>query len=221
MCGRYSLFDDLAVLQETFHFKYDGEILPRYNIAPSQQILAITLEDEKRTGKQFRWGLIPPWSKDMKIGYKMINARSETAHEKASFKKPLQSKRCLIPCSGYYEWKHEGTKKQPYHFFMKNHEPFVFAGLYDRWQSEEAVIYSCTILTCEPNTIAEKVHDRMPVILSDEDQDKWLSHDTDLSSLKDLMSPYSADQMDMMAVSTLINSPKNETAEVLSPLNSK
>ncbi|MCD7035829.1 SOS response-associated peptidase [Metabacillus sp. GX 13764] len=221
MCGRYSLFEDLNVLEEMFEFEYEGEIVPRYNIAPSQKILAIIGESGKRKGREFRWGLIPPWSKDIKIGYKMINARSETIAEKPSFKKPFESKRCLIPCTGYYEWKKEESGKQPYFFYLSSKEPFAFAGLYDVWKNKEETIVSCTILTCSANEKAQDVHDRMPVILKKKDQEAWLSSKSAPADLQELFKPYPSKEMDKAAVSQLVNSPKNETAEILAPLNSK
>ncbi|MTH55620.1 SOS response-associated peptidase [Bacillus mangrovi] len=221
MCGRFSLDVELGTLQEAFQFEFSGELQPRYNIAPSQNVLAITADGGRRTGNLFRWGLVPPWSKDLKIGYKMINARSETAAEKPSFKRPFQSKRCLIPASGYFEWKREGKEKRPFRFIMKDEEPFVLAGLYEKWEQEEEAVYTCTILTTSPNSLQGAIHDRMPVILNEEGMEAWLDKESRMDELKSLCRPFPAREMRMYEVSQKVNSAKNETAEILSPLNSQ
>lgn len=219
MCGRFSLAEDIHRLQMQFQFEYEGEYFPRYNIAPSQNILTVIQGNEGRIGKQLRWGLIPFWAKDEKIGYKLINARAETLDEKASFKHPLKKRRCLILADGFYEWKKDVKTKQPYRFVLKNREPFAFAGLWDRWEKGNEVIYSCTIITTRPNELAEKVHDRMPVILTRENQNAWLDRTIeDTEYLKSLLVPYDAEEMEAYEVSTLINSPKNETKEVIAPV---
>jgi len=133
MCGRFSLATDISVLQEQFNFEFNDEVTinPRFNVAPSQQILTIGSNGGKRIGITMKWGLVPSWSKDSKIGYKMINARAEGIDQKPSFKTPFKRKRCLIVCDGFYEWKKEGENKQPFRFVMEDGRPFAFAGLWD------------------------------------------------------------------------------------------
>ncbi|WP_409296713.1 SOS response-associated peptidase [Peribacillus sp. SCS-26] len=221
MCGRYTLTEGLQQLQAKFEFDFPEELIPHYNIAPSQNILAVTAEGSARRGNLMRWGLIPFWAKDAKIGYKMINARSEGIDTKPSFKGPFRHKRCLILADGFYEWKREGKEKQPYRFIMKDEAPFAFAGLYDDWNKGENPVRSCTIITTEANSMTRDVHDRMPVILPPESYSDWLDPELhDAAVLKSLLVPYPADKMDKYQVSTLVNSPKNNTPDLLSPLNS-
>ncbi|MBT2707206.1 SOS response-associated peptidase [Pseudomonas sp. ISL-84] len=222
MCGRFTLTETINKLQMTFEFEYSGgEIVPRYNIAPSQNILTIIGSGEQRIGKQMKWGLVPFWAKDEKIGYKMINARAEGIDSKPSFKKPFKSKRCLIPADGFYEWKKTEEGKQPYRFIIKNEEPFAFAGVWDMWDKGDNPLMSCTIITTVPNEVTEEVHDRMPVILKESDFEDWLNPNfDDTEYLKSLLVPYPAEKMDKYPVSSKVNSPKNEMAELISPLNS-
>lgn len=128
MCGRFSLTVGIEQLQSLFRFVYAGDITPRFNIAPNQEVLTVFEAEGKRIGKMMKWGLVPSWANDPKIGWKMINARAETVDEKASFRRALKRRRCLILADGFYEWKKEGTKKIPYRFTLQNGEPFAFAG---------------------------------------------------------------------------------------------
>jgi putative SOS response-associated peptidase YedK len=215
MCGRFSLSTGLTTLKEKFQFNFTDETKPRYNIAPSQSILTVVQNDNDRVGKQMRWGLIPFWAKDIKIGYKMINARAETIDEKPAYKHPFQKQRCLILADGFYEWKKQGKEKQPYRFKLKNGEPFAFAGLWDRWET----LYSCTIITTKPNNLTKEVHDRMPVILPKDTYDLWLNPNmTETDYLKSLLVPYPEEEMVAYPVSTLVNSPKNDIPSVMEPI---
>ncbi|WLR42121.1 SOS response-associated peptidase [Bacillus carboniphilus] len=219
MCGRFSLATDMELLHELFEIEMNEALTPRYNIAPSQPVLSIINSQDGYRAGFLRWGLIPPWSKDEKIGYKMINARSETLDERKSFKKPLQSKRCLILADGFYEWKKEGSVKTPYRFIMKNQRPFAFAGLYEKWQNGSETIFNCTIITTEPNDLTKKVHDRSPVILTKEEQSSWLDrNEQDLKKLKQLLKPYPATEMEMYQVSSFVNSPKNDNKTCIEPV---
>ncbi|MFC3883587.1 SOS response-associated peptidase [Bacillus songklensis] len=221
MCGRFSLIVDLPTLQHTFNFEMNEELSPRYNIAPGQNILTVLSRGEKRAGIPMRWGLVPFWADDPKIGYKMINARAETVDEKASFKMPFQRQRCLILADGFYEWKKEGKEKQPYRFHLRNGKPFAFAGLWSKWTKQGEPLYTCTIITTKPNEVTREVHERMPVILPDDTYNMWLNLEvSDTEFLKSLLLPYPAEEMEVYPVSTLVNSPKNDMAEILSPLNS-
>ncbi|MGA5691375.1 SOS response-associated peptidase [Cytobacillus pseudoceanisediminis] len=222
MCGRFSLAEDISVLQQYFDFEISEEISPRFNIAPSQRILTVISDGQDRRAGTMKWGLVPSWAKDEKIGYKMINARAEGIDEKPSFKHAFRRRRCLIISDGFYEWKkHEDGNKQPYRFIMKDKRPFAFAGLWETWKKGKQPLHTCTIITTTPNEVTEDVHDRMPVILHQDSYDLWMNpKNDDTEHLKSLLVPYPADEMDLYPVSTLVNSPKNDLAEILAPLNS-
>ena len=221
MCGRFTLTETIAKLQLLFEFEYaEGEVLPRYNIAPSQNILTVIGNGNQRIGRQMKWGLVPFWAKDEKIGYKMINARAEGIDSKPSFKAPFKSRRCLILADGFYEWMKTDEGKQPYRFIMKDEKPFAFAGIWDTWHKGDNSLTSCTIITTGPNEVTGDVHDRMPVILMESDFEDWLNpRFNDTEYLKSLLEPYPAEKMDKYPVSSKVNSPKNELAELISPLN--
>lgn len=223
MCGRFSLQTDFNVLQELFEFELieDEEVNPRYNIAPGQQILAIVQDGNRRVGRFFKWGLVPFFAKDPKIGYRMINARSETIDEKASFKHAFKNRRALIVADGFYEWKKEGKKKKPYRFILRDGKPFVMAGLWEKASIENEPLLTCTILTGKPNGLVKDIHDRMPVIANDF-SNEWLDTSlTDTNYLKSLFLPYPEAQMEKYEVSSLVNSPKNDDSSLIAPLNSK
>ncbi|HEY4554699.1 MAG TPA: SOS response-associated peptidase [Bacillaceae bacterium] len=221
MCGRYSLFPDRAELAERFDLVNMEEFdwMERYNIAPSQNVLAIIRGEEGRRAGLLKWGLVPVWAKDPKIGYKMINARAETVDQKPSFKRLLKRRRCLIPADGFYEWKKEKKEKHPFRFQLKTKEPFAFAGLWDKWVQNGTALYTCTIITTEANELVRDVHDRMPVILEPGSEQIWLDRTMeDEAYLKSLLIPFEAGKMETYPVSPLVNSPKNDTKEILNSL---
>ncbi|TYO74083.1 SOS response-associated peptidase [Rossellomorea marisflavi] len=221
MCGRFSLIESVHELQQQFEFDLSADLQPRFNIAPSQEVFSIISDGKKRRGGMLRWGLVPHWAKEAKIGYKMINARAEGINEKPSFREPFRKKRCLIIADGFYEWKKVDDRKQPYRFVMKDGKPFAFAGLWETWRKGDAPLHTCTIITTTPNALTEDVHDRMPVILKRTDYARWLDPSNQaVDELKSLLVPYPAEEMELYAVSELVNSPKNDVADVLSPLNS-
>ncbi|CAD5984636.1 Putative SOS response-associated peptidase yoqW [Planktothrix tepida] len=177
MCGRFSLVCSKTAIAQTFNVSSVPDFIPQYNIAPAQTIATIRqdLEQQERQFQLMHWGLIPHWAKDEKIGYKLINARVETVTEKPAFRQAIRSQRCLILADGFYEWQHQGKTKQPYYFQLENHQPFGFAGLWERWNNpngEENV--SCTILTQAANETVRLVHERMPIILSPTVYSQWL-----------------------------------------------
>lgn len=221
MCGRFVLFSLGKLLAERFELKDEPEIEPRYNIAPSQDIAVIRPDESgDRRLVKLRWGLIPFWAKDKNIGYKMINARSESVAEKPAFRAAFKHRRCLIPADGFYEWRKREKDKQPFLFRIKDEHPFAFAGLWEHWESEEeGTIESCTILTTEANELLYKVHDRMPVILDPGDYARWL----DTSKVKGndatkLLKPFDAAEMIAYPVDTRVNSPKNDTESCVEPI---
>ena len=222
MCGRFTLTVNPADLQDTFSdFNFPAKFAPRFNIAPSQPVLAIP-NDEKYTADFFVWGLIPMWAKDPEIGNRLINARGETLAEKPSFRGSYRHKRCLILSDGFYEWKTFGSRKTktPYYIHMQNRKPFAIAGLWDHWESPDgSSIKTCTIITTTPNELMESIHDRMPVILHPRDYAKWLNPAPQTpESLQPLIKPFPADAMTAHPVSTLVNKVTNDTPELVVPV---
>ncbi len=221
MCGRFTLTVDPAELKEQFQSaSFPEKFAPRYNIAPSQAVLAIP-NDGRNAADFLLWGLIPSWAKDPAIGNRMINARGETLAEKPSYRGVYKYKRCLIPADGFYEWKSQpGTKtKIPYFIHLKRAKPFAFAGLWDEWRAADgSSIRTCTIITTSPNPLMATIHDRMPVILQPRDYGEWLDPAPRTpDSLQHLIAAFPADLMEAYPVSALVNSPSNDRAECLQP----
>ena len=218
MCGRYSI---IKAEQELAYYYGEGNWPsyrgPSYNVAPSQNVPVMTAD-----GPQImRFGLVPRWAKSMSVGYTMINAVSETIFEKATYKKPIISKRCLVPASGYYEWKKLGSKEtQPYYFYLPDRELFSFGGIYtERFDSEGQVMRSFAIITTKPNELGEEVHDRMPLILSKEEEALWLDPDLiDQERIMGLMDTYPASEMATYPVSKDVGSVKNNEHRLIEKL---
>ncbi|WP_372869782.1 SOS response-associated peptidase [Planomicrobium okeanokoites] len=221
MCGRFALYADYKVILERFSIEQasfdENEYEPSYNIAPSQLIAAVVSDGNKNRLGKLKWGLIPPWAKDAKIGYKMINARAETAAEKPSFRNAFKKKRCLIIADSFYEWRKDEEGKTPMLIKMKSEEPFAFAGLWESWESPEGEpIHSCSILTTKPNGVMASIHDRMPVILSKEAEKIWLDPNVqDIEMLESVLKPYEDGEMEAYQVSEEVNSPKNNKADLI------
>ena len=216
MCGRYSFAMEDSLILERFGIRVRTAIYKaRYNCAPSQK-LAVIANDAPDTLDFYRWGLVPSWAKELSIGNKLINARAETITEKPSFRNPFRGKRCLVPATGFYEWQ-RSTDKTPYYIGLKSREPFCFAGLWDQWVSPDGeIIRSFTIITTAPNELMAAIHDRMPVILHRDDEQRWLNPKAD-PSLAELLKPFPAGLMEAWPVSKLVNSPANDTAVVMAP----
>jgi putative SOS response-associated peptidase YedK len=219
MCGRYTLKTPVEELAEEFGFEASSvELPPNYNVAPTQEVAAVLEEDGKRRLELLRWGLIPSWADDPSIGSRMINARSETAPEKPSFRRAFRERRCLIPADGFYEWQRTNGAKQPYYIRMKEGRPFAFAGLWESWKDDGGPeIRSCTILTTKPNALAAEIHDRMPVILPAGSYDAWLDPETGRDELYGLLAPYPEDEMEAYPVSRFVNSPQNNDPRCIEP----
>lgn len=227
MCGRFYL--DVPKDEFLAHYQLaDSSILPprRYNIAPSQDILAVrALEGGERTVSLLHWGLIPSWSKDEKPHYSMINARAETVDSKPAYRSAFKQRRCLIPASGFYEWQPHGKFKQPYAITMKEQKDghatlFSLAGLWEHWESEEGkLIESCSIVVTDANDVLKPIHERMPVILDQEHYNLWLdpeNHDT--RQLKELLKPYPASAIKAYPVSRRMNDPTHDEADCIKPV---
>lgn len=217
MCGRFAQRTNPKRLAKEFKVAEVPDVEARYNIAPTQDILSIRCAEDDREAVFLKWGLVPSWAKDVSIGAKLINARSETVTEKPSFREAFKKRRCIIPADGFYEWQRSRGKKQPYFFRMQNEHPFGFAGLWEKWKAIDGqVLETCTILTTEANEVLIPVHDRMPVILHSEDYELWLDEDVRKRELlKDLLRPYPAEEMISHPVSSAINSPKNQGATLI------
>ena len=220
MCGRYTLsqpgdlLKDLGVPEDE-----QVEILPNYNVAPTQEVPIVRAD--AKGGRHLaivRWGLIPFWAKDEKIGNQMINARCETVAEKPAYKNAFKKRRCVLLADGFFEWQKQGSGKQPFHFFLEGHQPFVFAGLWERWSKGPEPIESCTIITTGANDTVKDVHDRMPVILGPEARELWLDESVeDAELLGSILRPYPG-KMDRTPVSRAVNSPRNNGPEILRPM---
>jgi len=217
MCGRFAQRSDPKRLAKEFKVEEVPQVEARYNIAPTQEILAVRESPDGREMTFFKWGLVPSWAKDVSMGARLINARSETIEEKPSFRDAFKKRRCIIPADGFYEWQRNGGKKQPFFFRMRDEHPFGFAGLWERWEGEGGqAINSCTILTTEANEVLRPVHDRMPVILHPGDYPLWLNGDErERVLLGELLRPYPAEEMIGYPVSMLVNSPSNKGSGLL------
>lgn len=229
MCGRFTLTVDTAELQDAFAgVEIPGQIVPRYNIAPSQPVLVIP-NDGRQRADFFTWGLIPAWVKPSPTGSAptpsismgMINARAETLAEKPSFRGPYRYKRCLIPANGFYEWTADpgARTKTPYYIYLKNRQPFAFAGLWDEWLGPDgSQIKSCVIITTAPNTFVSRLHDRMPVILKPEQYARWLApQPCQPGELQDLLRPYPAEEMSAHPVSRMVNQARLDSPQMIEP----
>ncbi|WP_407270829.1 SOS response-associated peptidase [Radiobacillus sp. PE A8.2] len=219
MCGRFTLHaEDLEILKE-----YDLTEMPnydqRYNIAPGQKVLAIIHDGKQKRAGYLTWGLVPAWSKDLKIGFKMINARSETAHQKPSFKRLMSQKRCLIVADSFYEWERLDKGKQAKRIALKNRHLFAFAGLWDKWEHEGEELYTCTVLTRAANTFMQPIHDRMPVILPKEKENEWIEPlKRDPNEVYQFIQGLDIDPLEAYDVSDYVNSSKNEGQACIAPL---
>ncbi len=213
MCGRYTLSTPVGRLTEEFHISGPlPDLSPSYNVAPNGEVAAMVAGGGgERRLELLRWGLIPAWADDPAIGSRMINARSETAAEKPSFRRAFKERRCLIPADGFYEWQKTNGGKQPYHLRMRDGRPFAFAGLWESWKGDgEGEIRSCTILTTEANDLVGEVHARMPVILPPETHDLWLDPAVrEAEQLLSLLVPYPTEDMEAYPVSRRVNNPSN------------
>ncbi len=222
MCGRFTLNLDLHELREAFpDYAVPEDFIPRYNIAPTQPV-AVIPNDGRSSARFFRWGLIPPWASDPKIGNRLINARAESVAEKPAFRAAYKRRRCLILADGFYEWQTVagGKSKTPMYIRLKSGGPFAFAGLWETWRSPNGQsIPSCAIITTEPNSLLKSIHNRMPVILEANDYDQWLdSEEQNPERLGKLLRPYPASLMSAYAVSTAVNNPSFESPDCIRPV---
>jgi putative SOS response-associated peptidase YedK len=220
MCGRFTLATPGQTIAEAFELAAAPELEPRYNIAPTQPVAVVRVGEGRRELSLMHWGLIPSWAKEAGIGARMINARGETVAEKPAFRGPFRSRRCLVIADGFFEWKREGERKQPYYITMRDRRPFAFAGLWDRWAATGAPpVESCTIVTTAPNEVLAPIHDRMPVILPPASHAAWLDPAVRESErLQPLLQPFDASAMLAYPVSPRVNNPRNDDRDLIAPL---
>lgn len=219
MCGRYTITVTIEELMMRY-FIDDSTIdyyAPKFNAAPMQYIPAVIHNGKHNKLGVLRWGLVPSWAKDDKIGSKMINARAESLLEKASFKNLVGSRRCIIPADGFYEWKQHNSRKQPMRITMQDGKLFSLAGLYEIWADAEGnKLSTCTIITTEPNTLMADIHDRMPVIVTPEAETEWLDRSNhDVPSLMKLLLPYDSRQMRAYPVPAEVGNVRNDYEELI------
>ena len=222
MCGRFTLRAELARIAEWFEVADvpRWRWRPRYNIAPTQPVVACRLgADGRRQLVQLRWGLIPAWAADPAFGARCINARAETVHQKPAFRSAFTRRRCLVPADGFFEWRTEGKVKQPYWCGMADDGLFAIAAIWERWQKDGAEpIESVALLTTEANDTVRPIHKRMPVILPRRTYAAWLDPATDRTSLRALLGPFPSRAMKCYAVSRIVNRPAEDGPQCVEPL---
>src|SRR5216684_5286229 len=225
MCGRFIIYSPADSITKWFATRNaTPNARPSYNVAPTQDILAVRFNSEtkQRTLDPLRWGLVPYWAKDVKIGATMINAKAETVLEKPAFREAFKSRRCLIPADGFYEWaKLDAKTKQPYAIVMKDRSLFGFAGLWERWKDKASgeVVRSFTIITTTSNEVCAPIHDRMPVIVDPANYGKWLGEEpTDPMRLLMILKPSPAEQMERYGVGAAVGNVKNDEPGPLVPI---
>jgi putative SOS response-associated peptidase YedK len=223
MCGRFTITVDLEVLRKYLVDEFDIKelktefSLPRYNVAPGQDIITVINDGIKNRVGYLKWGFIPNFAKDEKIGYQMINAKAETLKEKPSFRKSFEMKRCVILADSYYEWKKDGNKKVPMRILLNDEKLFLIAGLYSTFvKADGTKLHTCTIITTSSNELTHQIHERMPVILSSHEKDHWLNPKvSDLDLLSNLLKPYPSYMMKAYPVSTVVNNASNDVFDCI------
>jgi putative SOS response-associated peptidase YedK len=216
MCGRFQLklaeewLGDLGLEMP--------ELPPRYNVAPSQDVLAVRAEGGRREAALLKWGLVPYWAEDPAVGNRLINARSESVARKPAFRDPFRKQRCLVPADGFYEWRRVGRARDPFLLKMRDGRTFAFAGVWDRWKGKDARLESCAVLTTAANELVTPIHDRMPVILDRDAYDLWLDPDAREDDLHALLKPFPAERMAAVPVSPRVNRPDVDDPECERPL---
>ncbi|WP_305907246.1 SOS response-associated peptidase [Methylomarinum sp. Ch1-1] len=211
MCGRFNLLAEPEGLIENFQLRRLSRYQRRYNIAPGQKILTVVaLQDGSLKGVNLIWGLIPRWAKERKIGSRLINARAETVDEKPAFREAYRQRRCLIPASGFYEWQKTDQGKQAYHLCKSDQRLFAFAGLWESWQQGSETLYSCTIVTTAANALMQPVHQRMPVVIAEQNYRSWLAPQASSGELRCLLGSDGYQDFTVSPVSDWVNNPRHD-----------
>lgn len=219
MCGRFALHHATAEVAEYFGVEQVSfELEPRYNIAPTQPV-AVVRQRGERSLDACKWGLVPSWAKDPKIGNRMINARVETLAEKPSYRNALKRRRCLIPASGFYEWRQEGKERIPTYVHAPDNSVLALAGLWEEWRSPDgSLMLSCTIITTEANAFMAAIHTRMPIILAPVAREHWLDPEQqELESLLALLQPLPEDGLTAHAVGRQVNAASFDEPSCIQP----
>jgi putative SOS response-associated peptidase YedK len=222
MCGRYTLAStNPAQLRARFPLGESVEIAQRFNVAPGDPVLSVVMREGGPTGALLRWGLVPSWADDPKVGFRMINARAETVAEKPAYRGPFQRGRCLIVADGFYEWQRDGGARQPFHITRGGGEPFAFAGLRTAWRDpsdpDGELLRSCTIVTTAANPVIAHIHPRMPVILDPADEEEWLDPGTPPPRLHAMLRALPDEQTHARPVSKAVNDARYDGPECLAP----
>ena len=206
-------------LQEFYDALLEGDIVPRYNIAPASQVLALRDTPEGRVGSFMRWGLVPSWAKDLSSLPMLHNARGETVAEKPMFRTALRKRRCIVPASGFYEWKADNGSRVPHYIHRRDDELFGFAGLWEEWESPDgSPLRTCTIITVAPNELMAPIHNRMPAILRKADEDAWLNpEEKDTDTIIAMLKSYPSEEMEAYLVSRHVNTPQHDDASCIEP----
>jgi putative SOS response-associated peptidase YedK len=218
MCGRFSLKTTPDTLERIFGHAAPPGYRPRYNVAPTQEVLAIVASQAPERLAMLRWGLIPFWAKDPSIGNKLINARCESIQEKPAYRNAFRERRCVVLADGFYEWQRQADGKHPMWIRPPGGEPFAIAGLWERWGRGDEWIVSCTILTTGANPFMQPIHDRMPVILGEVARRAWLSEGAEETDLFGLLAEAQDVELRSHEVSTLVNNPANDLPECVDPV---
>lgn len=220
MCGRFIQCTSGEALAKRFHLPITPDLTPRYNVAPSQSVGVIRVTHAgHREFVALRWGLVPAWSPEPRTAYSTFNARAETVADKPTYRQAFRRRRCLIPADGFYEWRRVGKRKQPYCIAPTDGEPFAFAGLWERWEQDETVVESCTIVVTTANATIAPLHDRMPVILARADEARWLDPAlTDPAILQPLLMPRAPERVRVWLVGTAVNRPDTDGPDLMVPL---
>lgn len=215
MCGRFTLTRPAREVADHFGLADAPPLSPRYNVAPTQQVFAVRGGPAGAAGVMLRWGLLPPWAKDLRDGVRMLNARAETVADKPAFRAAFRRRRCLIAADGCYEWESVGGKKRPVHFRLRDGGVFALAGLWEAWQGPAGPVESCAVLTTRANELVAAVHDRMPVIVARERYAAWLAAETPAEELAPLLGPWPAEGMLAVAVGAYVNNARHEGPQCL------
>jgi len=217
VCGRFAYFVPTATLLGEYQLSHAPEFQPRYNVAPTQDVVAVRQADNgAREAVRMRWGLVPHWAKDPSIGNRMINARSETVAEKPAYRQSFKHRRCIIPASGFYEWTQTAAGKWPYFISASDSPVISMAGLWARWgKDDDQCIESCTILTVAANPTLERLHARMPLCLTPSEYSTWLDPDAPLDACRALLSGNSGPELVFHPVARAVNSPRNDNAALI------
>lgn len=216
MCGRFALHAHPQVIALQFGLASPPEVKARYNIAPASQVLVVRAGETAPLAAAVRWGLVPRWARDPAIGVKLNNARAETVAEKPSFREAFRRRRCLIPASGFYEWKTQAGRKQPYYVHPAHGELFAFGGLWETWRGPEGLLETCAIITTDASATMRPIHDRMPVLVAQRDYARWLDCARG-SEVRDLLRPCDSADIAVQRVGRAVNDARNEGEKLIEP----